>query len=230
MAAYNGEKYIADQLDSILKQISLQDELIVSLDPCRDGTRQILLDYQKEHPNLKIFRGPGRGIMNNFENGLRKASGDIIFLCDQDDVWAENKVESVKKAFENPQVLLVMHDCAITDEKLHITKDSYYAFHKSSPSFAANILRNSYVGACMAFRRELLAHVLPFPQNVAMHDQWIGLVASRHGKVKWLPDCLLYYRRHPQNASPIQPSIRKVKLMFAQRRQLILTLKRKGIV
>lgn len=205
MAACNGEKYIQEQLDSILCQLSTNDELIVSLDPSNDGTQNILVEYSKKYPQVKVIKGSGKGLIKNFENGLKHTSNEYIFLCDQDDVWKRDKVKKVMSAFED-NTLLVMHDATVVDSDLNVIQNSYYAIRKSGCGLWKNIWKNSYVGCCMAIRKELLDYILPFPDKLPMHDQYIGLVAEMNGNVKFIRDSLILYRRHSDNSSDMKHS------------------------
>ena len=92
MAAYNGEKYLPQQIDSIISQMNPDDELIISLDPSDDRSEQIIRDYCMKYSNIRLLMGPGKGLISNFENGLRSAVNEYIFLADQDDVWLKEKI------------------------------------------------------------------------------------------------------------------------------------------
>lgn len=105
------------------------------------------------------------------------------------------------KEFENG-AQLVLHDAFVTDAELNITEPSYFAVHSSNASFISNIVRNSFVGCCMAFRRELLDFCLPFPENLPMHDWWIALAAmKKHKKTVLLDKPLIYWRRHGETVT-----------------------------
>ena len=110
-----------------------------------------------------------------------------------------DKVEKVCKALEHNT--LVLHDAQIVDENLQETAPSFMNWRRSRKGILANIRKNSYIGCCMAFRRELLEYILPFPENLPMHDQWIGLLAEKHGTVRLLRIPLIRYRRHENNAT-----------------------------
>ncbi len=203
MAVYNGEKYLKQQLDSILPQLTDYDEVIISLDPSMDNSKRILDSYYDKR--IKIFDGPGKGVISNFENAIQHTQNDIIFLCDQDDVWSSGKVKKVLATFDH-NVNVVMHDAKIVDENLEVIEDSYFSFRKSKLGILHNVLKNSYIGCCMAFSKELKEYILPFPNNLPMHDQWIGLVGEIKGKNIFLEDKLMLYRRHKDNVSNIQHS------------------------
>lgn len=199
MAACNGEEYLPEQLDSLLPQLGENDEVVVSVDPSQDRTFEILFEYAAKDPRIRVLEGPGKGVIRNVENALQNCSGQTIYLCDQDDVWMPDKVEKVSKALTHHT--LVLHDAQIVDAELKETAPSFMNWRRSQKGVLANIRKNSYIGCCMAFRRELLTHVLPFPDNLPMHDQWIGLMAEKHGSVRLLHVPLIQYRRHDSNAT-----------------------------
>ena len=199
MATYKGAIYIEKQLDSILSQLSSDDEIVVSDDGSKDETIRIIENLGDGR--LKVYKNTGNhGVVPNFENALRHAKGDIIFFSDQDDIWAENKVEVMVKALEDAD--LVVHDALIMDKDDNVSDVNYYSLRPPHVGFWKNLYKNCFVGSCMAFRASLLPKVLPFPKHILWHDMWIGLMASKIGRVKFIDDKLLYYRRHGDNASP----------------------------
>lgn len=199
MATYKGAIYIEKQLDSILSQLSSDDEIVVSDDGSKDETIRIIENLGDGR--LKVYKNTGNhGVVPNFENALRHAKGDIIFFSDQDDIWAENKVEVMVKALEDAD--LVVHDALIMDKDDNVSDVNYYSLRPPHEGFWKNLYKNCFVGSCMAFRASLLPKVLPFPKHILWHDMWIGLMASKIGCVKFIDDKLLYYRRHGDNASP----------------------------
>lgn len=198
LAAYNGGKYIQEQVASILPQLAEGDELIVSDDGSSDNTLQVLDDFND--PRLKVVRNEGKhGIVRNFENALKHVKGDFVFLSDQDDIWMPNKVQECLKVLEN--ALLVVHDLKFLYADGTITTEGFFKSHGSGPGFWKNLYKNSFMGSCIAFRRSVLDYALPFPDNLLWHDMWIGLVAERKGNTVFVPDQLLLYRRHGDNAS-----------------------------
>ena len=203
LAAYNGEKYIKEQLCSIIPQLSGDDEIVVSLDPSTDGTRQVIEALGDSR--VKIVDGEGRGLIENFENAIRNCKNDLIFLCDQDDIWFENKVERVKSEFESDEdLLLVMHDARVTDEELKTLNESFFEVRGTGTGIIKNVIKNTYMGCCMALKKEALDYILPFPEKLPMHDQWIGLICEKRGKVKLINEPLILWRRHGDNASKTQ--------------------------
>lgn len=201
VAAFNGEKYIEEQILSVLRNLDSQDEIIISDDGSSDRTRRIVDDLAEKDRRIRIIDGPRKGLIKNFENAIVHSKGDIIFLCDQDDVWKDNKVKTVLDIFGNTDCTLVMHDACIVDSNLRILGCSFFEFKKCKKGYWRNLIKNSYIGCCMAFKRSILDYAIPFPDNIPMHDQWIGLLSERVGKVEFCNEQLLLYRRHSNNAS-----------------------------
>lgn len=200
MATYNGEKYIKEQLESILSQIGENDEVIISDDSSTDNTVEIINSFND--CRIKIYKNTKeKGYTRNFENALEKANGDVIFLSDQDDVWVENKVNKMIKILEKYD--FVVSDNYIVNENLEVISKSHFEVYKTSKGFIRNLLLPRYVGACMAFKKNVLQKSLPFPNNAKLsaHDYWISLIAEMYFKCYKLDEQLLLYRRHGANAS-----------------------------
>ena len=199
MATYNGEKYIKEQIDSILCQLAQEDELIISDDHSTDNTLEFIKSLNDSRIKI-IMNHLERGYTKNFENAINHAIGDIIFLADQDDVWCENKVELMLKELQN--ATLVISDTKVVDGDLNILKDSHFSEYGVKVGFLHNFIKTRYIGACMAFKRELLDKAMPFPKNqkLCAHDYWIALVGEAYYKVSLVEQPLMLYRRHGNNA------------------------------
>lgn len=198
IATYNGEKYIKEQLLSILKQLSDDDEVIVSDDGSKDNTLQVISSL--EDKRLKVFHNEGRhGVVPNFENALRHVNGDYVFLSDQDDIWADNKVEVCLKYLQKYD--LVVHNLLMMDGEGNVSSDDFFSNHHSKAGFWNNLKHNSFMGSCLAFRGDVLHYVLPLPRHVLWHDMWIGLMVEKKGRTIFVDEKLMYYRRHGGNAS-----------------------------
>ena len=226
MAAYNGESFILEQLASILNQLGEDDEVIVSVDPCKDNTLNVVKTLARLDSRVKPIEGEGKGLIKNFENAINHCSGDIIFLADQDDYWVDDKVETVMRDFVERQADLVLHNCSVVDGFLKpiAGAQDFFKQHGSRPGYTKNLIKNSYMGCCMAFRKELVREFMPFPDNLPMHDQWIGLIAERCGAVIVFEDKpLLLYRRHGGNASDTQHA--SLLQMIQWRRRMLQALK-----
>ncbi|GAB3688044.1 glycosyltransferase family 2 protein [Spirosoma flavus] len=199
MATYNGEKYILRQLQSILSQLNPEDEVVISDDNSTDATLAII-DLLGDK-RIKVFKNQGlRGPLHNFEQAIRQASGTYIILSDQDDVWLPDKAQTIRSLLKEND--LVLTDCEVVNKNGDTIYASFFKQRGSRPGFWHNVIKNSYMGCCMAFRREVLAYALPFPAHIHMHDWWIGLLVELKGRVCFYPQPLLQYYRHGENASP----------------------------
>lgn len=200
LAAYKGEKYIAQQVGSILSQLGESDELVISDDYPQGETYNAIKDIIESDSRVRYIHGKGQGLIKNFEHAIENAQGDYIFLSDQDDVWLDGKVKAILSEFEKGADV-VMHDADIVDGELNPTGETAFQINGAGTGIIKNIIRNSYQGSCMAFRADLKKYILPFPGNIPMHDQWIGLIGEKHGKVSLINKSYLLYRRHGENAS-----------------------------
>ena len=199
VATYNGEKFIREQIESILCQLSSDDEIIVSDDGSTDGTIVIINCIGDKR--IRIIEGPRKHSPTfNFENALKEAKGDYIFLADQDDVWKTNKVEGCMRWLQKYDC--VVSDAEVTDSNLNPLYPSLYAIMQVRQGHIYNtVWKNGYTGCCMAFRRNILEASLPFPKDIPMHDIWIGNVAAYKYNVKFIPDKLILFRRHKETIS-----------------------------
>ena len=197
MATYNGEHFIRPQLDSILKQLSPTDELIVSDDSSTDSTLEIIKSYKD--PRIKLLHSTHRNLILNFENALNSSVGDVIFLADQDDVWFDDKVEIYKEHLAKN--LLVFSNAAMFKGDDLGSYELFFKDSKKKTGLWNNLAKVKFLGATLAFQRKVLECALPFPKNIAMHDIWIGLVAESLGKTHYLHQPYIYYRRHENTAS-----------------------------
>lgn len=199
IATYNGELYIKEQLSSILTQLVENDEVIISDDSSTDNTVEIIKSIGDSRIILfenQKFKSP----IYNFENAIKHAKGNFIILCDQDDIWLPNKIEVMMKNLR--QYDLVVSNCIITDQYLNPIKNSFFPVRfKYLSGFWRNLIKNNYIGCCMAFNCNMLKYILPFPKGISMHDLWIGLIIKLKGTVYFDRSPLILYRRHGSNAS-----------------------------
>lgn len=207
VATYNGEKYIKEQLLSILGQLSMNDEVIVSDDGSSDKTLDIIRNLNDSR--VKIYDNVRHGIIGNFENAISKAGGDYLFLSDQDDVWLDCKVPETLALLqhlekENTEIpVLVFSDVTITDSNLKIIHKSTFCENKYKPSefTSMNILSvaNNIMGCTIAFNKKALQYILPIDNDAVMHDWWIALVISKYGITAPLDKPTILYRQHNNN-------------------------------
>ena len=202
MATYNGEKYIKEQLDSILHQLSAEDELIISDDSSTDMTLEIVKSYNdsriKIFPNQK-FSSP----IYNFENALKHVRGNVVVLADQDDVWEGNKLQIIRESFEkkNDEIVLQMYNGKCMNESGKTVEDDLFRYLNVRGGLVQNIIKNSFIGCNIAFTKKLLDKALPFPKNIPMHDVWLACNAYLYGDVKIIDTKVFNYRVHKNNYS-----------------------------
>ena len=199
MATYNGITYLEQQVDSILQELNPDDELIVSDDDSSDGTLELLINLQVRDSRLVILKGPGLGLIKNFENALNNAQGNIIFLADQDDVWLKGKVCIMLAGLDHHD--LIVSNCFVTDKDLNCRPELFFDINGFGAGIFKNLYKNKYLGCCMAFKANVLKKALPFPNNIPMHDWWLGLIADLYFNVGFSQVPTLKYRRHGENSS-----------------------------
>jgi glycosyltransferase involved in cell wall biosynthesis len=205
MATRNGEKFILRQLATILPQLTPDDEVVISDDSSSDNTIGIIKDLSDHRIRLHEYNTFFSPIFN-VENALKKASGEIIVLADQDDVWLDNKIAVIRRELDatDEGVKLIVLDGYIVDEQETILQDSIFIRIHSGKGLLKNIYDNTYMGCCLAFTRDLLKIALPFPKNIPMHDMWLGLLAELFGTVEFVDEKTIKYRRHSASATDLR--------------------------
>ena len=213
ICTFNGERYVGQQLESMLAQSTSLDEIVVSDDGSRDGTYSLITDFVETHsgpryPSWKIFqRNKPLGVSANFEFALRQASGKIVFLADQDDIWEKDKVRLSIEKFSDQSVSLVHTDALLISsenrsvgslmqtlgltslERKHLT---------AGQALRVLLRRNVVTGATVAIRSSLLDLALPIP-NGWIHDEWLAFVAASRNGVRFDSRMLTKYRQHEGN-------------------------------
>ena len=162
IASYEGEPYIREQLESVLSQLGADDEVVVSDDCSKDGTLAVV--EALGDPRVRILRNATNlGYTKNFARALSASTGDIVFICDQDDVWLPTKVGTMVKALQSHD--LVVADVTVVDQNLTVVDESHFALHGVRTGFVTNFLHTRYIGASMAMRRNVLDLSLPLPPH-----------------------------------------------------------------
>lgn len=202
IATYNGEKYIKQQLQSILDQLSESDEVIISDDDSTDSTLSLIASFNDSR--IHVYHHDPTTVAttflldratHNFGNALMQANGDIIFLSDQDDVWSPNKVSVMCEALTHAS--LAVHDCKVFNDTMdQLIEPSYFKYRGVHKGIWHNFYKASYLGCCMAMKREVVTSALPFPPTKVGHDLWLGLVADRFYSTVLVDECLVSYRKH----------------------------------
>ena len=205
MATYNGERYLRPQLDSILRQLGKDDELIISDNYSSDMTVEIINSYNDERIKLfqitpdkrllKTRHGIEKNITNNFENALKHCHGDYIFFADQDDVWKENKISIMLEYLKRYD--LVMSNTTTIDGEDNILLEKLYQrnpLQKGILSFRAR-------GCLLGMSRKLINAFLPVPKSVVSHDLWAGILAEYMHSYFFIDEPLILHRRNIGNVS-----------------------------
>jgi glycosyltransferase involved in cell wall biosynthesis len=200
IATYNGEKYLHEQIDSILRQLGEDDEIVISDDSSTDKTIEIIESFHDKRIVL-LQKQTFHSHVYNFENALKHAKGDTIFLADQDDIWLPHKVSHMLALLQKCD--LVLSDAKMVNALKEPICDSFFTFHHSKRGFFKNLYQNSYLGCCMAFNRKLLEIALPFPKYINMHDWWIGMNAELYSSIIFTHEPLVLYRRHEEALTPV---------------------------
>ena len=216
LTTYNGSKYIVEQLKSICKQTFLPDEIVICDDCSNDNTIEIIKQFSLQSPiKIKIHQNSiNIGPRKNFEKCIQMCKGDILFFCDQDDVWLKNKVERMVNEFDNKNVVFVFSDGYVTDSELNVIRDSEWSINWAAFStqeyFNFCQTRNFPLGHLQAIRRDVLEKMIPFLSDP---DGWIAQCAPAFGEVVAIPDKLVYDRRHSGTVSTAFIEKRKFSLL-----------------
>ncbi len=209
LATYNGEKYLSEQIDSILSQSFKEFRLLISDDCSTDNTRKILEKYASKDNRIKIyFQKQNLGVIKNFEFLLKKVENKYYMFSDQDDIWKEKKIEKSLKVIKETKSDLVYSDLEVVDEKLNVICKSYWklkGFYKKITkynNFESLYLNNFVTGCTMLSKKDLIKEFMPLPKNskFVLYDYWIALILSQRYKITYINEPLIRYRQHKNNA------------------------------
>jgi glycosyltransferase involved in cell wall biosynthesis len=211
LCSHNGAHYVGEQVASILRQVPPPTELVLGDDASTDETVAIVERLAADAGVTVVLRrhDPALGVRSNFADALAHASGDLIALSDQDDVWHDGKLAALTAAFDaDPELLLAHSDARLVDaagEPLGLTllealeaNARERAGLEHGDSFATLLRRNLVTGATVMIRRRLLEHAMPFPPDW-VHDEWLAAIAAATGNLRLLPSALIDYRQHGAN-------------------------------
>lgn len=215
MTTYNGEKYIIEQLDSILSQSVQPDEVLIFDDGSVDQTVILVNDYIKRHKlsNWKIHvNKENLGFNKNFRHALNESNGDIVFLCDQDDIWMKDKIEKIMQHLNRGDILSLASDFVLIDENgkninSNDIRDKYgmldfniNEFSIVEVSYEDLLMKNYAQGCTMAVKRELIQLLRQDETNNLEHDWSLSLIAAIHNGCYFYKEPLIKYRVHSDNA------------------------------
>ena len=209
LATYNGEKYLKEQIDSILNQTYKNFRLLISDDCSNDSTRDILKEYEKKDSRIKVFyQKENLGYVKNFEFLLGQVENEIYALSDQDDVWNEDKIEKTYAKLVAENADLVFTDLEVVDENLNTMYDSFNDYmlltrkiKKYKHSYLMQYLYNCITGCTLMSKKKFIEKIIPIPQDskYVIHDTWIGLIVALNGKIEYLDEPTIKYRQHETN-------------------------------
>lgn len=208
LATYNGEKYIKEQVESILNQTYENIQIIISDDCSTDNTRQVLKEYENNEKIKIFYQEKNLGYVKNFEFLLKQVESNLYMLSDQDDVWKKEKVEKSVEKIESENLDLVFGDLEVVDENLNTLYKSYnrymhliHKIKKYQKDYRLQYLYNCMTGCTIISRKNWIDKVLPFPTNskYMIHDYWLGLVIALNGKVGYIEEPYILYRQHGKN-------------------------------
>lgn len=210
LAVYNGEKYLREQIESILNQSVSDIRIVIRDDGSVDKSNGIIEEYLQKFPErISVLTGaPTKSASANFGELLRCCDDDYIMFADQDDVWFADKVQKtfdcmLKTENGDTSVPVLVHgDLTVTDADLKVINKSFFDYQRIIPddlSLNRLLVQNYVTGCTVMINRALKDKAMPMPQGVAMHDWWLALVAAAFGKIATVRAPLMYYRQHGDN-------------------------------
>lgn len=209
LPTYNGEKYLKEQIDSILNQTYKNIRLIISDDCSKDSTPKILEEYKGKDERIELYlQKENIGVVKGIEFLLKKVKSNYYMLADQDDVWLPIKVEKSIETLKKENADLVFGDLEVVDQDLKTMYPSFGDFmllnrkiNKYINSYKVNYLYNCVTGCTVLSKKEFIEKILPIPteSKYLIHDHWIGLVVALNGKLAYMPEKYIKYRQHGNN-------------------------------
>ena len=209
LATYNGEKYLKEQLDSILNQTYKNIRIIISDDCSKDTTPEILKEYQKKDDRIELhIQKNNLGVVKNIEFLLKQVKSPYYMLADQDDYWLPEKAEKSLEKLKEEKADLVFGDLEVVDKNLNTMYSSFNDYmlltrkiNKYINSYKVNYLYNCITGCTVLAKKETIEKIIPLPTNSkrVLHDHWIGLMVALNGKLAYVPEKYIRYRQHGNN-------------------------------
>lgn len=203
LCTYNGERYLREQLESLLVQTYSNMEIVAVDDASTDRTVEVLREYEKRDARLRVFVNPSNiGFIRNFERAISLCEGALIAPCDQDDIWLADKLRTLARAIGRHS--MVYSDSELIDadgRSLHMSMSQFWAMQDLDDP-AAFVLTNCVSGHAMLFRRDLLDAHPQLPGDV-FHDWWLAVRATARGGIVYCPEKLVRYRQHGKNVTDI---------------------------
>ena len=213
LATYNGEKYLKEQLDSVLNQTYDEFTLYIRDDNSTDNTKNIINEYISKFPNKiieikdnKISRGACNNFLLALEYVYNLNKHNIFMFCDQDDVWSNNKIEITLNEYEKYEhknkPILLFTDAYVADKELNIINKSFIKYSNLRSdyiNFNNYLIQNNALGCTICVNKELVYLIKFDIKNIVMHDWYFTLLASALGQVIFINKTTIYYRQHDNN-------------------------------
>lgn len=218
MCTCNGERFLREQLDSLVAQDYPNLEIVVVDDQSSDSTFQILKEYARKSPRFQIHRNEQNlGFRKNFEKAISLCSGEFISLSDQDDIWFPHKISALVENIG--EASLIYSNVQLVDENANPIDKNYPPAHLlEGRCYLGLLFDNCVTGHTCLFRKSDLAKAFPIPDNVKMHDYWIALVAAANKGLKLHSPVLSLYRQHSNNTYlDFKPRRRELKVILRYR-------------
>ncbi len=222
MCTYNGQRFIKEQLDSLLNQTHTNIELVITDDCSTDDTINIINSYKKRDKRIQLYQNEKNlGFVKNFEKAIYLCTGDYIALADQDDIWKENKIELFLN--EIKENILIYSDAILIDDK---GKELGSELIRPTNNLIQGSLNKAFIftncvsGNTLLFKKELVDYILPMPNKISYHDRWIAFVASTLGTISFTQESMTYYRRYPEQITVrVEKSYKGFFDKFKQKKQ-----------
>lgn len=212
VATYNGERFLGEQLNSILSQTCDRFRILISDDGSEDGTLGIIEEFAANHPDkveIAAFDRPSNSPQGNFFRLISRAKGEYVMLCDQDDVWIPEKIrltlermKEMEEHYGKQTPILVHGDLAVVDESLSVIHPSMRVYQKIRPDHRElrhYLVENNITGNTVMINEALRKLVKGTMPTCYMHDWWLGLTASSFGQISYINKPLTLYRQHGNN-------------------------------
>ncbi|MES3007322.1 MAG: glycosyltransferase family 2 protein [Pseudomonadota bacterium] len=220
LPTWNGEKFLAEQLDSLLAQTYQNFVIVIRDDGSTDGTPALIAGYAAAHPHhihVLVSDGKNLGASGSFSCLMNYALQQkqtlgmehaLLMFCDQDDVWVPHKIAVSMQRLQALQQkhpgtpVLVHSDLRVVDEQRHLLAPSFVAYQGLEPlrnNFGRMIASNTVTGCTALLNEELVTLASPVPTEAVMHDWWLALVASAFGHIDYIDEALVEYRQHGRN-------------------------------
>lgn len=208
MCTYNGEKFLHAQIGSILSQSWRNFELIIVDDASSDNTVQILDEYRRQNNRVKVFENEKNlGYNKNFEKAILLASGEYIAPCDQDDIWAASKIETMMNEWPKGSLLVYSLSGSFTGNDFEKRTDAPKVYYSNIDDVHKLVFNSPVHGHACMFKKELMDICIPFPEDI-FYDWWISMHAASSGFIGCVPKTLTWHRVHDKNFSRTLTSIK----------------------